>query len=70
MGAYVTWQPGPQTSDAGRNCISNIRPGGIGYTDAAFKLVHLLRAIRTRGLSGVGLKDETARLSIADKRAR
>jgi hypothetical protein len=26
--------------------------------------MHLLRAMRTRGLSGVGLKDETEQLSI------
>ena len=65
MGAYVTWQPRPQTSDAERNCISNIRPGGIAYSDAAVKLVHLMQAMRTRGLSGVGLKDETDRVPIA-----
>ena len=48
MGAYLTWQPGSQTTDADRNCISNIRPEGIGYADAAFKLAHLLRAMRAR----------------------
>ena len=41
----------PQTTDAERNCISNIRPEGIGYADAAFKLVHLLRAMRASGVS-------------------
>jgi ethanolamine ammonia-lyase small subunit len=61
MGAYLTWQPGPQTTDAERNCISNIRPGGIGYADAAQKLAHLLRAMRARQISGVRLKDETER---------
>ncbi len=59
MGAYLTWQPGPSTTDADRNCISNIRPDGIGYADAAQKLAHLLRAMQARRLSGVGLKDET-----------
>ena len=58
MGAYLTWQPGAQTTDADRNCISNIRPDGIGYADAAQKLAHLLRAMRSRRLSGVQLKDE------------
>ena len=59
MGAYLTWQPRPQRTDADRNCISNIRPEGVGYGDAAFKLVHLLRAMRVRGLSGVALKDDS-----------
>jgi ethanolamine ammonia-lyase small subunit len=57
MGAYLTWQPGPATTDADRNCISNIRPEGIGTADAAFKITHLLRAMRARRLSGVRLKD-------------
>jgi ethanolamine ammonia-lyase small subunit len=67
MGAYLTWHPGPQTTDADRNCISNIRPDGIGYADAAFKLAHMLRAMRARRLSGVGLKDDSDRLSIGGR---
>jgi ethanolamine ammonia-lyase small subunit len=59
MGAYLTWQPGPDTTDADRNCISNIRPEGIGTADAAFKVAHLLRGMRTRRLSGVQLKDDS-----------
>ena len=58
MGAYLTWHPGPQTTDAARNCVSNIRPDGIGYAEAAAKLANLLGAIRARRLSGVQLKDE------------
>jgi ethanolamine ammonia-lyase small subunit len=64
MGAYLTWQPGVQTSDADRNCISNIRPDGIGYADAGFKLTHLLTAMRTQKLSGVQLKDLSDQLLI------
>ena len=64
MGAYVTWRPRAGTTDADRNCISNIRPEGIGYADAAFKLAHLLRSIRARRQSGVGLKDDSDRLLI------
>jgi ethanolamine ammonia-lyase small subunit len=66
MGAYLTWQPGAQVTDADRNCISNIRPDGIGYADAAFKLGHILRAMRVRGVSGVKLKDDSDRLLIGD----
>jgi len=62
MGAYLTWRPEAQTTDADRNCISNIRPDGIGYADAAAKLAYLLAAIRGRRLSGVRLKDESERL--------
>jgi ethanolamine ammonia-lyase small subunit len=64
MGAYLTWRPMPQTTDADRNCISNIRPEGIGYADAGFKLEHLLEAIRRRRLSGVQLKDGAERLLV------
>ena len=61
MGAYLTWRPHAQTSDADRNCISNIRPDGVGYADAALKILALLRTMRTRRLSGVMLKDESDR---------
>src|SRR5580692_8041224 len=63
MGAYLTWRPNGQTTDAERNCISNIRPEGVGYDAAAFKLTHLLRAMRARKLSGVALKDDSDQLS-------
>ena len=66
MGAYLTWQPGPHTTDANRNCISNIRPEGIDPAEAAHKVFRLLRAMRARELSGVALKDETERLLIGN----
>jgi len=64
MGAYLTWQPCSGTTDADRNCISNIRPEGIAYGDAAFKLAHILRCMRARRLSGVQLKDDSGGLLI------
>ena len=66
MGAYLTWQPGPETTDAERNCISNIRPEGIGYADGAAKLAQLLNAMRTLRLSGVRLKDDAVGPVIRD----
>jgi ethanolamine ammonia-lyase small subunit len=62
LGAYLTYRPGPQTTDADRNCISNIRPEGLGYAAAAFKIAHLLRAMLSLRLSGVRLKDDSDRL--------
>jgi ethanolamine ammonia-lyase small subunit len=67
MGAYLTWQPGPRTTDADRNCISNIRPDGIGYADAGFKIAHLLRAMLDRRISGVQLKDDSDRLLLGER---
>jgi ethanolamine ammonia-lyase small subunit len=67
MGAYLTWQPRAETTDADRNCISNIRPEGVGCADAAFKLTHLLRNMRTRRLSGVRLKDDSDRLLLRER---
>ena len=61
MGAYLTYAPHQTTTDADRNCISNIRPAGINYDDAAFKLTRLLLAMRARKISGVALKDDTDR---------
>jgi ethanolamine ammonia-lyase small subunit len=67
VGAYLTWQPHAHTTDADRNCISNIRPEGIGYNDAAFKLAHMLRAMRARRMSGVQLKDDSDRLLLGQQ---
>ena len=60
MGLYLTWMPQVGLTDASRNCISNVRPAGLGYGEAAFKLHYLLTQSRQRQLSGVDLKDETA----------
>jgi ethanolamine ammonia-lyase small subunit len=57
MGVYLTWGPGAGRSDAERNCISNVRPEGLPYDEAAYRLAWLLRESKRRRLSGVALKD-------------
>jgi len=61
LGAYLTHTPRPGvTTDADRNCLSNIRPPlGLTYETAAAKLVALMRRSRDLGLTGVNLKDES-----------
>ena len=60
MGLYISWMPRVGLSDAERNCISNVRPEGMRYDEAAYKLDYLLAEALRRQLTGVQLKDESA----------
>ncbi|MDE1150761.1 MAG: ethanolamine ammonia-lyase subunit EutC [Azospirillaceae bacterium] len=68
LGVYLTLAPRPGRLDAERNCLSNIRDGGLGPELAAFKLAWLLREAFRRQVTGVALKDESDRL-LVDGRA-
>ena len=57
LGIYLTYRPVVGRTDADRNCISNVRPAGLSYAQAAFKLVYLLNGARALGGTGVRLKD-------------
>jgi ethanolamine ammonia-lyase small subunit len=59
LGAYLTYRPRVGCTDADRNCVSNIRVGGLGYDEAAGRLAWLLREARLLGVSGVELKDDS-----------
>lgn len=60
LGIYFTYQPRPGLTDANRNCISNVRDGGLSFEAASHKLHYLMREARRRKMSGVMLKDEAA----------
>jgi ethanolamine ammonia-lyase small subunit len=60
LGIYLTFDPRPGTTDAHRNCISNIHAAGQSYGQAADTLVYLMREARRRQASGITLKDERA----------
>ncbi|SAK65268.1 ethanolamine ammonia-lyase small subunit [Caballeronia hypogeia] len=66
LGLYVTYAPRGGRSDAERNCISNVRPEGLDYGAAAFKLMWILNEARRLELTGVGLKDHSESLPAPD----
>jgi len=57
LGAYFTYQPGPDKTDADRNGVSSIRTGGLPPPEAAEKLARLLQASAQLQISGIALKD-------------
>jgi ethanolamine ammonia-lyase small subunit len=59
LGAYLTWEPRTGRRDGERNCVSNIRNGGLRTDEAAFRVIWLLREAFRRQLTGVKLKDES-----------
>ena len=65
MGLYLSWMPRVGMADAERNCISNIRPEGMGYEEAALKLDYLMSEASRRQLTGVALKDESVAVAEA-----
>ncbi len=57
LGAYLTHGPAASTTDADRNCVSNIHPpDGLDHPSAARTLVELAARARLLGRSGVDLK--------------
>jgi ethanolamine ammonia-lyase small subunit len=57
MGAYLTWKPRAGRTDADRNCLSNIRSGGLNVQEAAERLMWLMKTARAMKLTGVALKE-------------
>jgi len=59
LGAYLTFAPRPEITDAERNCVSNIHGAGLGYDEAALRIAWLIREGLAREITGVALKDES-----------
>lgn len=54
LGAYITWAPQPgRTTDAERDCLSNIRPGGLPPAEAGERLAARIVAAFAAGRTGV-----------------
>lgn len=57
LGAYLTYEPHAERTDADRNCVSNIRADGLPPLEAARRLANILAESRRLGLSGTALND-------------
>lgn len=58
MGVYYTWDAHTGSTDAQRNCISNVRTAGLSIPIATQRLIKLMKNSKQLGFSGVDLKDE------------
>ena len=57
LGVYITYAPTLDTTDESRNCISNIRPGGMTVAEAVRRIAYLSEEALSRKITGVQLKD-------------
>jgi ethanolamine ammonia-lyase small subunit len=57
LGAYMTFGPRADRTDADRNCVSNIRGDGLPPLEAAAKIARILTESRRLALSGTALRD-------------
>jgi ethanolamine ammonia-lyase small subunit len=61
LGAYITFAPKPGlTRDCERNCVSNIRPGGLGPEEAARRILAIADLARSLKITGTQLKEDAA----------
>ncbi len=58
LGVYMTFAPRVGLTDEARNCISNVRNGGMSIDMGVRKLSYLVENAFAMGLSGVQLKDK------------
>jgi len=55
LGCYLTYAPGPQTTDADRKCISNIHAAGLNPAEAAATIAGVSQRILGAHTSGTDL---------------
>jgi ethanolamine ammonia-lyase small subunit len=55
LGCYLTWRPGPATTDADRKCVSNVRPAGLAPAEAGATIAGVCRRIIESGSSRTDL---------------
>ncbi|HET6377361.1 MAG TPA: ethanolamine ammonia-lyase subunit EutC [Methylocella sp.] len=65
IGAYITFRPEPGvTTDAGRNCVSNIGPQGLSLGEASRRIRAIMALARAIRCTGTSLKEDEALASL------
>ena len=63
LGAYITYTPAVGTPDSRRNCVSNMREGGLSMARSAQLITGLVANITSTRVSGVSLKEAMVKLA-------
>lgn len=63
LGVYITWNPSRDRIESERNCISNVRAGGLLPADAALQAAGLIENMFVHRTSGVALSSRLAQSS-------
>jgi ethanolamine ammonia-lyase small subunit len=58
LGIYITLNPSPSSTNADRNCISNIHPEGLSYEQASAECKQLIEKMLLHNLSGYKLSSK------------
>ena len=64
LGIYLTWMPRRGRVDSERNCISNVRDGGMSPFDAARQAASLVQSMRCHRAAGVALSQKMTTLQL------
>lgn len=60
LGVYITWSPSRDRIESERNCISNVRAGGLAPAAAARQAADLIESMFRHRTSGVALSAQLA----------
>jgi len=70
LSAYLAHRPRTGDTDAQRNLVSNIHPGGVAAEDALWRILGLVDAFMIQGRSGFTVKEPPRPTSLAEASGR
>ena len=70
LSAYLAHRPRTGDTDAQRNLVSNIHPGGVTAEDAVWRILGLVDAFMIQGRSGFTVKEPARPTSLSEGSGR